>query len=59
MCLYDILIYYINFFMSGTYQMRICVLRTYLIVTFINVRLGHSKQPFQLIYVWCIYLDSR
>ena len=39
--------------------MRVCVLRTYLIVTFINVRLGHSKQPFQLIYVWCIYLDSR
>ena len=31
--------------------MRVCVLRTYLIVAFINVCLGHSKQPFQLIYV--------
>ena len=39
--------------------MRICVLRTYLTVTFINVCLGHIKQLFQLIYVWCIYLDSR
>ena len=29
--------------------MRICVLRTYLIVTFINVCLGHIKQLFQLI----------